>query len=512
MKRLYTFVAICVAAASCNLDLVPENAMTYSNAFLTEKDLNTTTSSIHFYLGSTQETPIHYDLGAVADELAQGEEVRNWSPIAIIGSNTEWMPYYNTIFMSNLLLENIGQTKDLSDDRRNYHRGQALFAKGFSYFRLSQKYGKAVVTTGTKSIQAYPLSSMLEVVNAAISAGEEGYQILPIHSELRSYGGTPVQSKQFASKGSCAALLAHAYAWRGSIIELFNLEGNAQEDYQKSIEYASKLIDGAVGNYTLLPSPEELCQHLSKPMQANPEDIFIFEFDRHRSGYAVTPTPYAGYVSWPVNKLKTLGDIKETSFRIYKSTAERMYPDAEDQRRNAFFYEFDTPHTVDGNDYAIMYKYREALYEVDQFEPDGVRYRTLDANYNYWRLADIILLRAECLAKLNRNGEAINDINTIRNRAGAKAYPAPHDTSDVRRVVFLERERELLAESDFRFFDVIRNNYFRTDLNGKFKVLTPAEVKDGALFLPIPVSAYKDKGGQVLNTLIIQGKYWSIYM
>ena len=46
MKRyILPALALTLLASSCKLDLTPENAITYSNAFSTEAQLNTTTTS-----------------------------------------------------------------------------------------------------------------------------------------------------------------------------------------------------------------------------------------------------------------------------------------------------------------------------------------------------------------------------------------------------------------------------------------------------------------------------------
>ena len=47
MKRyILPALALTLLASSCKLDLTPENAITYSNAFSTEAELNTTTTTI----------------------------------------------------------------------------------------------------------------------------------------------------------------------------------------------------------------------------------------------------------------------------------------------------------------------------------------------------------------------------------------------------------------------------------------------------------------------------------
>ena len=70
MKRyILPALALTLLASSCKLDLTPENAITYSNAFSTEAELNTTTSTIHFYLDNCMDafTPLT-KVGLLADE------------------------------------------------------------------------------------------------------------------------------------------------------------------------------------------------------------------------------------------------------------------------------------------------------------------------------------------------------------------------------------------------------------------------------------------------------------
>ena len=130
----------------------------------------------------------------------------------------------------------------------------------------------------------------------------------------------------------------------------------------------------------------------------------------------------------------------------------------------------------------------------------------------YWRLADIILLRAECYNKLGQTDLAIADLNTIRNRAGAEAYPSIYDDGDLKKAIFKKREKELFGENDERYYDIIRNNYILEELHGKFQTLTANDIQNGALFLPIPSNAYSDRDGKVTNTMIRQTIYWMRYM
>lgn len=513
MRYFISCLALSLLATACNLDYTPTNSITYSNAFSRESELNATTVSIHFYLNNCLESSsILTQVGLIADETASSDELREWNPRTVIGGNYDWKPLYNLIFEANLLLENIGRTQGLTDERRAYHVGQAQFALGFAYFTLSRAFGLAVIPESTSAIRQYPLSSMLQVIDKAIYHAEQAYSILPTYDKLRNLSGAAVSSKQFASKGNSAALLAHLYAWKGSMIELYGLSGaSAQEAYRKSVDYASVLINGQAGNYSLLSSPEELCKRLSDPAADNPEEIFSLVYDKTRSNNSVSHNEVAAlYCTWPVDKTLSLGDITNAPFRLLASTVRSLYPDAGDARRTAFFYEADQTHEVAGKDYAIPYKFRNAIFVNDASSSSGLSFVSIDANYVYWRLADIYLLRAECYAKLGETGSATSDLNRIRQRAGATDYPAPGE-SDLKEAIFHEREREFLLENDSRYYDILRNGYQATKLQGKFQQLTATDIAGGALNLPVPSAAFQDKTGKIINGSILQRKYWVSY-
>ena len=295
--------------------------------------------------------------------------------------------------------------------------------------------------------------------------------------------------------------------------ELYHLQGNAQADYQKSVEYATKLINGQVGNYQLCSNPEELCTYLSNQKSPNPEAIFSLLFDKTRSAYVVSPNEVArNFVSWPVREDQTLADLPtNTTYQLYKTTVDELFPDASDQRLQAFFYDWGTPHVVDGEDYALMNKFRVAIMDPDQIAPGQKSYRTVDADYVYWRLADIYLLRAECYQKLHNDANAIADLNRIRTRAGALTYPSIYDTEGLKKAIFREREKEFIGENDARYADIIRNGYVKDELQGKFKLLTNREILNGALFLPLPKDAWQDKDGHIINNRLRQKPYWQAY-
>jgi len=87
-----------------------------------------------------------------------------------------------------------------------------------------------------------------------------------------------------------------------------------------------------------------------------------------------------------------------------------------------------------------------------------------DANWIFYRLADIILMKAEALNRLQRTDEAINELNIVRKRAAVSAYKeVKYQVNEIEGLILDERARELAAEGK-RWFDLVRiakrqNNY-----------------------------------------------------
>ncbi len=52
MKKIIILSICGCLLSSCSLDLQPENGLTYSNSFNTEKELNATTTSILYYVNT----------------------------------------------------------------------------------------------------------------------------------------------------------------------------------------------------------------------------------------------------------------------------------------------------------------------------------------------------------------------------------------------------------------------------------------------------------------------------
>lgn len=500
MKRLFYILLLLVAASSCDslLDVEPRNGITFEHYFRTEQDLEALVLQIH---GSIRETfgqlTYHNYMGMKVDVVranSDAQKVRglNAAFFTLNSNQEQWKKYYNVLALVDLYKDNCGKAQNVSPARAQFYLGQVEFARALCYFYLARDWGDAVITRGSQYVECYAKSPAETVLDTAIAAASRAYSLLPKYSELKNSNNKVLISKQYGCKGSVAALLAHLYAWKGSVFD-------KRDDLKNAEAWASRLIEpeyhDEVGTYTLAANPEEVCVEVMH--RGSAESIFELEISYSDATTYSTFLPAALLIGAPVMKTETQSDIRDKVFGMSLELAESMYP-VGDARREAYFYKLDDEEwRQEGLTYC--YKWRYTRYGASQ--AGEAWFIGFDVNKVIFRLADMYLLRAECREKLGDTPGAKSDLGVIRVRAGAEAWPAANDSGDLRLDIFREREKELLHEGH-RYYDVVRDGYWNTEFDALFPKLTATEVKNGALYLPVPQTAFSD------NDLMIQNTYW----
>ncbi len=507
MKKILYIFLLSGLLSSCDdlLDVEPETLVSFDNYFKTELDLESTLYAIQGFINTRLlEYPTQEEAGEFRDyeSYESVSTIRLWNTEALVKSpGSDWSSIYGVVYMANVMLDNISKAEaQVSPDRIAFYKAQAYFAKGLSYYILGMRWGEVPITRNSTSAEPYGKKPVLEVLDTAINNAKKAYDVLPVQSEVKDRLGKVIKSKQFGSKGSACALLANLYAWKGSMIDLLGLEGDAKDCYMKAIQYCSELIEGnEVGSYSLVRDPERLCDLFSDINQENPEAIFEFTLDMQRE-YVSSPYLFASrYLN--INQ-------KGQNWKVFQTTIDKLY-EPQDKRVDAFVKPgVNTWGEADGT--ATLDKWRNGVWKMsDPNNPYSKTMTAVSTNFAYWRLSGIYLLRAECNAKLNaQSNEAISDLNEIRGIAGATLYPnGPGDGMGLQYAVFKERQRELYIEGH-RWYDIMRNGmwYINNELyqgdDGKFKTMTLEDVKKGGIFLPIFEKAF------TMNSLLIQNQYW----
>jgi starch-binding outer membrane protein, SusD/RagB family len=108
------------------------------------------------------------------------------------------------------------------------------------------------------------------------------------------------------------------------------------------------------------------------------------------------------------------------------------------------------------------------------------KYTDGNSRIKFLRLGDIILLRAEAEAQQGKISDGLNDLNTIRTRAGVDSSTVS-DKAGLLQAIEDERYLELAFEGQ-RWFDLVRTGR----ANAVLGALKPATWKPTAVLLPVP--------------------------
>ena len=339
--------------------------------------------------------------------------------------------------------------------------------RAYAYFYLMDLYGNVPVFTLPKvdPLNLPEQNTRAEVFDFVVSELIAAAEALPAKAE------TPANYYGRLTKEGAYAVLATAYL----NAEIFT--GTAQND--KAIEYADKIISS--GSYSLLP---DYFDNFSADNENNNEYIFGAVYTPELAGglghplvqkvlpgiqgglFGLPYTPQNGFATRPsVYNIYEGDDIRKGMFLPFGELkdprngetimVERIVPD-----HNSNLY--------------VPGKSTEGPVPYEIIPATGIRLQPMNAGIKwikwgldpntqggnagndiaYTRYADILLIKAEALARRGDLGLALPLINEIRNRSNAEPL-----TSVTLEDVFLERSRELAFEMHRRR-DLIRFGKF----------------------------------------------------
>lgn len=474
--------------------------------FLTQESENNTTIYNHFQTEEDVEAAVY---GMHQRFRVLGDYIQNYRDRAVLLDNFglriwgeankhdfsgysstdpffSWLNEYTAICAANLVISNMYRA-DLPEERYKFYMGQALCIRAYLYFQLIRLWGDVPLVLEYEDLAEKGRTPWRVIAARIVEDLELAATYLPEEDGLRDSGGAVIRDKQVPCRGTAYAILAHVYAWIAGF-------GGEPDYYAKGIAAAGKVI--ADPNYSLVDSPEEVCTEVL-PGNSR-EGIFEVSYNVDLDEMKSAGSYFAYSVeTWPIRKGTTPATRRK--YYILNTTVEGLYS-AGDLRLDAYFVDFagmrEQPVSVtQGAAYVRMWRYLEYYSAgINDGMPKAFR-----ANELLIRLADVILLRAEMEAATGNREAAIADLNVVRQRAGVAGYS--QEEGDLRRAIQLERDKELLFQTNVRYFDHMRNHTYN-QLKGGFRELTEKDVEAGALFLP--VSAYaKDN-----NPMLRDYPYW----
>lgn len=447
-----------VMFTSCEKQL--ENVLrndTYDNAFWkSQKDVEgavngtyalfrdaLTTNYAFFVWGDTPIGKLVSNMGSLHSDIYTGGSFT--APYRETGTHN-WTKWYKVVDLANLVLKRVPEmdAASFADGQRDYLMGQAYFMRALSYFYMTRVWGdlplQLLPTETADDAEWKGRTSTEEIQELIVSDAQKASTLLKWESVEQS-------GRRFGNKGAALALLTHVTAW--------------QNDYSKTVLYADSIINEG-SRYSLLPA--ENVQQIFKDATAK-ENIFAFTTkDAEGESAGNNSDVFSNSITFITNSNIVYKGFP-WSLPVYfmdETRLNTLYPNADDARKTHYYDYIDNGSVAQDNASNVrrysLKKYANYVYRNPMTFSD-VRSET---NYVIFRLADIMLLKAEALNRLNRDGEARTALNLVRSRAKTLDVTALSGSALLEEIL-KERQRELIGEGH-AYFDLVRNIWKKNDI------------------------------------------------
>jgi starch-binding outer membrane protein, SusD/RagB family len=438
--KIFAKISIVILALitqfSCNdwLELPPRNGLVREEFWQTKEDVEAVVMAAYFTFADMDDMLFKY--GEMRGDLLKGDYSQSGGERMIMEGSiypdngmNNWQNFYKVINYCNEVIHYAPQVQDNDNTFTDYlmygFMSEAYYLRSLSYFylvRIFKDVPLVLEPTLTDATPVYPAKSTENQVLDQITTD------LEMAREWATVDGylTIQENKGRATKAAFDAMLADIYLWR------FN--------YEKVLQYVANIEMNI--NYQLVPGTRWFENY--SPGNTL-ESIFEFQFNdalnqpnsmfglTENNAHQYDPSDYAIELFDNENPLKK--DVNRGLDKSIKMQSKGDY---------------------------IIWKYIGRV-------GDGITIRSgiqrNSCNWIVYRLADVILMKAEALSQLERYTEAFDALMEIRERAGlgvpADLYNTPTRYEDV---ILEERARELAFEGK-RWFDLLRmgrrNNYAR---------------------------------------------------
>lgn len=457
-------VILVLCGTSCKkfLNVTPKDQLTGNNYYKTKEDVEANITNLYslffekinqtMVMGATGEyrtgevmpSTDHFKVneGRIVEALGKNDLLdaingSAWRDRFHLGDITNWTTYYQVIQGANILISKLDEgIPGVTEAEKQQYIGEATFIRCFTYFWMVRLYGD--VAYYTDPYQADPLGreGMVSVLNKCIADMKSKMASMPWTNSDPSKKGSR------ASRGAAVALLMHMNMWNAGFDS-----GNRNAYYTETATLGAELIQSNA--YFLLPLTnwDQVVKGRSR------ESLFEFYKSINYSDQVNINAPIAApFLRWPY-KLPRF-DNQVSLFYYTSEFMSKLFPDGiADKRKdpldnNGWFGDQYGGGVYSGDEKFVMTKFAHNIPGTENSDVNP------DNSFLIFRYSDAILLRAEALAALGNDGEAISMVKIVRDRANAAPYDGPGG-ENLRDFIFQERGRELIGEGH-RYFDLVR--------------------------------------------------------
>jgi hypothetical protein len=440
---IVAFFVVIIAFSSCKdwLTVAPENDLIKEKFWTKTEDVNSALAATYnamrnaslssLILGEVRADLITFSGSDFANYIKIGES--NISPTNPV---VNWKSYYAAINLANTLMyydkQVFEKDKTFTKEMMDAVDAEALFIRSLAYFYLVRLW---------KDVPLVLEPSISDTTNLYIGKSPENVVTDQIVKDLlkakdMAYSTQYQGSNYFygrANKYSIMALLADVYLWK--------------EEYAKCIEYCDLIINSGI--YDL--ESNETYFNIYFPGNSPVESIVELQYNDALDNQE-NPIYNNLITTYGANQCAL--NTRNTSLILSKEDARNF----------------------GGKTATWKYSGKDALGQINRTGTER------DANWNIYRYADILLLKAEACIELNRFEDANALIRETLLRAGMP-YEDNFDKVTMRKAVLDEKGREFLLEGK-RWFDLLRaakRNKFENKQLIINMILSGADIKQQAV-------------------------------
>lgn len=354
---------------------------------------------------------------------------------------------YSIINQANIILKYFDTFAFLSQDEKNQLKAELLVIRAFSHYQLTLLFAQNYGLTSDASHLGivYNTETLLIGVDfPSRKTMKETYNLLQadLDSALSLF-----TNNQFLAGPS------HSLFNKKTTEALYARIALQMNDCEKAFLYANTVI---TTSGIILTSKDNYVTEWEK--EEDPISEIILEFSAPRTS--------EGSVSQSISQWFNFGSNLNYARYVASNDLLDLY-EANDIRKNMFI-EQNLPTRVAGIEQNLPY------YFTKKFQ-NG-------AGTTHIRLSEMYLIRAEANARLDKENDALNDLNLIRERANLTSLSS---TTAILNEIFLERRRELAFEGHL-IFDIVR---FKKDIvrnKGCLATVCNLNYPSNFFVLPIP--------------------------
>ncbi len=504
IKYILLLVALAFQFTACSdwLSVLPENEQVSDEYWTSKEEVASVLASGYKYLRDAVPNLIQWgELRGGAIYSPTGSNLQTFQVTPGNESLCSWGPLYKVINMTNSVIANaeaVRQRDETFDEAvMNSYLTEAYYLRALSYFYIVRNWRDAplilepyetdkISYEKEKSSESEIIAQIKEDITMALGSGaaKERYE-------------QDWATKGRGTKWSLHALMADVCLW--------------SEDYQTAIMHCNEILDASSAFRPVFVTDPTKWYELFYPGNSN-GSIFEINWDQgtHNQTNDLATQFGNGSPTYIYSGRMLLDWIAETNLTGANNAVRSLYggwiPDVAD------------------NDYTnatLGYVWKYSGIGLQSQVRNTVNEQ--DPNYIVYRVADIMLMKAEAMVLSSSDVQswtvAIDLINTVRGRANLPVRnPVLEELSegDMLELVLYERNMELAGEGK-RWYDLLRfgkrngfkyRSRFLVDKVAAYsKTANPAWIRsvlnnDDALYLPI------EKGELENNKLLVQNPYY----